>query len=318
MRLRRVDDLVYSNSMDTSAKLDQTPWSIGRLLQWTTEHFTRREVDEPRLCAEILLAHASGKQRIELYARFNEVPPRDVLDKFRDLVKRAANHEPVAYLVEEKEFYSLKFRVTKAVLIPRPETETLIEVVVDHCQARELSSPLLLDMGTGSGCIAITLLKQLPNALAFATDVSEEVLAIARENTEQHKLTDRLTLLKADRLAIDSTLLPERKFDLIASNPPYIAEHDVSSLDANVRDHEPLQALSDGEDGFSFYRTLALDAMDLLALGGAVFVEIADTPDNAAQAVEAIFAGHGWSVRARVKDRTVGKTRVLGFTRSKE
>ena len=168
--------------MKTDPDASETSWTNGRLLTWTTEYLTRHEVDEARLCAELLLAHAAGCRRIDLYARFGDVPASDVRDRFRELVRRAARHEPPAYLTGEKEFFSLAFEVGSGVLIPRPETETLVEAVVDHYGAKGLLNPRFLDVGTGSGCIAVAVLKQIPDASGWATDVCDVALRFARRN----------------------------------------------------------------------------------------------------------------------------------------
>ena len=153
---------------------DQQPWTIKRLLDWTTEHFQSWDRESPRLCAEILLAEALGCQRIELYTQFDRVPDEQPLGRYRDWVKRHAKGEPVAYLVGHKEFYSLRFEVNSQVLIPRPETEHLVIAGIDAAKALNKSRLQILDIGTGSGCVAITLAKQIENCEVLATDISPE------------------------------------------------------------------------------------------------------------------------------------------------
>jgi release factor glutamine methyltransferase len=259
----------------------------------------------------VLLAHALDCRRIDLYARFEQVPGAEAVASFRDLVKRAADHEPFAYLVGEKEFYSLRFKVTPDVLIPRPETETLVEVALDHCRARGLDAPHLLDMGTGSGCIAVAMLAQLPVSTAVASDVSSEALAVARQNAESHGVADRVTFVQADRFDLPGDQSSPQMFDLILSNPPYVGEGEVPSLPANVRDHEPREALTDGADGLSFFRDFGERAADFLKPGGVLIVEVG--AGQAARAIELIAASGRLVHTKTTKDRVVGHDRVITF-----
>jgi len=297
-----------------SAQIDtnETEWTLARLLAWTAEYLTKQGVDEARLASEVLLAHAIGRRRIDLYARFDMVPDGESVARFRSLVKRAAAHEPIAYLVGEKEFFSLAFFVTRDVLIPRPETETLVEVVLDHCRAAKLASPRLLDVGTGSGCIAIAILKQIAAATVVATDVSAAALEVARRNAERHGVTERFTDVEADRLALPAEAVAGGKFDLIVSNPPYIGAEELRGLEAHVRDFEPRAALNDGEDGLAFYRSMRVDAKPLLAPAGVIVVEIAD--GQAKRVVETMCEGDAFALRGLRNDRVVGTQRVLVFS----
>lgn len=285
---------------------------MGRLVEWTTDHLTQCDIADARLATEVLLAGAADCQRIELYTRFEETPSGDVLDRFRDWVRRAAKGEPIAYLVGEKEFYSLPFAVTSAVLIPRPETEVLVQCVIDHCTEEKLNEPRLLDLGTGSGCISVVLATQLGGATIVATDTSSEALALAESNAARHSVSDRVRFVEADRLSIPPDAVPSGGFDVILSNPPYVPLDAMAGLNANVRDFEPHAALTDGGDGLSFYHTIASDASDLLAPGGAVFVEIDD--GASAQVIEAVEAPDRLSHRQTWCDRVVGSERVLMFT----
>lgn len=288
-------------------------WTIGRLLKWTTEYLGRQNVHDARLSAEVLLAHATGCRRIDLYARFEDVVGTARLDRLRDWVRRAAAHEPIAYLVEEKEFFSLPFHVTRDVLIPRPETESLVECVIDHCNAAGLSQPQLFDLGTGSGCVAVALLKNLSGAKLVASDISPAALDLARENAKRHGVLDRMTLVEADAFALSDGAVPEGGFDVILSNPPYVPADAVRGLDATVREFEPHIALTDGGDGLSFYRAIASDGVEVLAKEGVVFVEIEDERGSAV--IETMETAGGLTHRRTWKDRVVGRERVLMFTR---
>lgn len=298
--------------MGSEATVNETEWTIGRLLNWTTDYFVRREIADARLSGEILLAHAIDSRRIDLYTRFDQVPDPDAVARFRALIKRAAAREPVAYLVGEKEFFSLPFFVTPAVLIPRPETETLVEVVVHRCRQVGLDAPRLLDVGTGSGCITVSLLKTLPSATAVASDVSAAALNVAGKNAGRHGVADRIALVEADRLALPEEEIPSGGFDVIMSNPPYVSGDEMSGLDATVRNYEPHAALTDGQQGLSFYYGIAADAPRLLASGGAVVVEVAD---GKAQVVAETMCSKGaFEPAGAWKDRPGGPDRVLMFT----
>lgn len=250
-------------------------WTIGQLLAWTTDYLARAAVDEPRLSAELLLAHALACPKIELYTRFDQTPGENERAVFRELVRAAAEHQPIAHLTGRKEFYSLTFEVTPDVLIPRPETEALVEQTIAYCRKAQPDPVHLLDLGTGSGCIAIAVLSQVSSARVVGSDVSAAALAVARRNAERHAVTDRLALVQADGLDLPDGAVPESGFDLIVSNPPYVAEGDLETLPENVRKHEPRAALSAGRDGLAFYRVLHDAGPAVLKEpGGSVLVEI--------------------------------------------
>lgn len=304
--------------MTLQAETNADVWTIGRLVQWTTDHLTRRDVSDARLSAEVLLASAAGCRRIELYTRFEQTLADDVLERFREWVRRAARGEPIAYLVGEKEFYSLAFAVTPAVLIPRPETEVLVQCVIDHCNAVAMRSPRLLDLGTGSGCIAVTVATQLSGATIVATDTSREALELAESNAARHGVSgqqagsaSRVRFVEADRLSLPPDCVPNGGFDVIMSNPPYVPKDAMDALHPTVRDFEPHAALTDGGDGLSFYQSVASDAPGLLATGGVVFVEIDDK--SASRVIEEVEARGGLTHRQTWRDRVVGSERVLMF-----
>ncbi|MEE9296079.1 MAG: peptide chain release factor N(5)-glutamine methyltransferase [Phycisphaerae bacterium] len=255
---------------------DQThePWTIGRLLKSTTDFLRHKGVAEPRLCAEILLAHTLKYPRIRLYTRFDEICSPEQLDRYRELVRSAARHTPVAYLVGNKEFFSLSFEVTPDVLIPRPETECLVEHAVELVRRRDDNRVHILDLGTGSGCIIVTIATQLSNVRGTGTDVSAAVLDIARRNADRHRVSDRVTFVEADRLALPREVVPGGGFDMMVCNPPYVAQADMPALPPNVRDHEPHSALTPGTDGLDFYRSIAAQGHGLLRSKGHILVEI--------------------------------------------
>lgn len=278
------------------------PWTIRRILEWTIGHLTDRKIETPRLDAEILLAHACGCRRIELYTRYDEVlgdQPRGVM---RELVKRRAQHEPVAYLVGHREFFSLDFRVTSDVLIPRPDTETLVLELLDL--AKSLDAPRILDIGTGTGCIAITAAVNLPTATVTAVDISAAALNVAAENAATHKVNDRVTFLESDLFA---ALGAESSFDMIASNPPYIAEEEWATLQPDVREHEPRHALLAGADGLSVFRPLIAQAVSHLVPGGHLLLEM-DTAQ--ADAVCGLLKAESQLQNVRTVNDLTGRPRV--------
>jgi release factor glutamine methyltransferase len=263
-------------------------WTIGRLLQWTTGWLTRHEVDQPRLSAELLIAHAFGCRKIELYTRFDVAAGPEQLATIRELVRQAAEHVPIPYLIGRKEFFSLEFEVTPAVLIPRPETETLVQKTIDLCRADPETPMNVADLGTGSGCIAVSVARYVPSAVVTASDISPEAIAVARRNAERHAVTGRVRFYVADWLNLPPDAIPPGGFDVIVSNPPYIPASDVDRLDRNVRDYEPRTALTAlGSDGLVFYRRLAAESEGRLRPGGSILVEIGHDQH---EAVLAIFA----------------------------
>ena len=246
-------------------------WTIKRLLDWTTEFFNRVDADSPRLEAEVLLAAALDCARIELYTQFNQVPPAEPMAKFRQWVKQRAEGEPVAYIVGYREFYSLRFSVNSHVLIPRPETEHVVVAALEA--AKKISDrPLrVLDIGTGSGCIAITLAKYLPDCKIAATDLSPAALEVAKLNAESHGVADKIRFLPGDLFAA----LPSGSgaVNLIVSNPPYIGTRERATVDRQVKDFEPELALFAGEQGTDVIARLVAEAPARLLPGGFLVFE---------------------------------------------
>lgn len=290
------------------------PWTIGRLINWTTAHFAEAELDAPRLATELLLAQAMGFQRIELYTRYEQVPPDEQLADFRDMVRRAAHHEPIAYLIGRKDFYSLEFEVTPAVLIPRPETEVLVEEVIHLCRSLNRQRIDLLDLGTGSGCVGLALCNQVCQIFAIGSDISDQALQVARRNAEKLGLSERFRTVQADCLDLPADVVPREGFDVLVSNPPYVAASDVESLSDNVRAHEPHLALFAGSDGLEFYRRIADSAAGMLKQSAALFVEIGyDQHDG----VVKIMTSADFRQVQSWRDFVEGHLRVIRFDRKK-
>jgi len=244
-------------------------WTVLKLLNWTKEYLARAKVEEVRVAAEMLLAHALGCRRIDLYARFDYEPAPEQLAAFRGMVKRAADLEPVAYLVGHKEFYSLDFRVTPDVLVPRPETEALVTEAIGHLEG--LGRPgRVWDVCTGSGCVAVTIAAQKPDATVLATDVSAPAVKVAAANADTHGAGDRVRCRVADGLALPDDCGDLAPFDVITANPPYVADGDT--IGPTV-DREPHVALYAGETGLEVIRPLIAGAGEPLAPGGAFIME---------------------------------------------
>jgi release factor glutamine methyltransferase len=259
----------------TPAPQAPTVWTIKTLLSWTTDFFKSKGVADARLEAEILLGHVLGCKRVDLFMRFDEVPADADRAKFRELIQRRVAGWPVAYLVGSRAFYMLTFDVDPAVLIPRSDTETLVLEALKRL--KPLTAPEVLDIGTGSGCIAISLAHQKKDARVTATDVSPDALAVAQRNATKHGVADRMAFLQGDLFA---PLPGGSQFDLIASNPPYIAQSEFSALAPDVRDHEPRLALDGGPDGLAFYRRIATGVGPFLKPGGSLLLEIGYTQED--------------------------------------
>jgi release factor glutamine methyltransferase len=242
-------------------------WTIKKLLDWTTDYFTKAKIENPHLEAEILLAHTLQIKRIDLYIRFEQVLTKDELARFKGCILRRKDHEPTAYITGIRSFMSLDLNVTKDVLIPRPETEILVESAIDI--AKTLENPKILDIGTGSGAIAVSLAKYLPASYIYVTDISEKAIEAAELNAKKHGVQDRIKLEVAD-------LFPKEAltFDLIVSNPPYIKTADIDGLAPEIRDFEPRMAYDGGEDGLKYYKTIIGKAGGYLMSGGQLLLEI--------------------------------------------
>jgi len=259
------------------------PWTVGRLLGWTADYFKDHGSDNARLDAEVLLAKALSCRRIELYTRFDEQPGDDVKAAFRELVRRRAAGEPVAYLVGRREFYSLSFRVTPAVLIPRPETEHLVIALLDLARARgDGGACAVADVGTGSGAIAVCVARHLPGCRVTAIDASPAALEVARQNAADHGVADRIDFVQSDLFAsVDG----RAAFDFIVSNPPYVADSELDQLAEEVRRFEPREALLAGPRGTEVIERLVPQAAERLRPGGHLLIEISPTIHTTARHV---------------------------------
>jgi release factor glutamine methyltransferase len=236
------------------------------VLRGTERYLADRGVENPRLNAEHLLAHALGLKRMELYLQFDRPLTESERAPLRDLVKRRGAREPLQHVLGTAEFHGRTFACDKRALVPRPETEQLVELALE--MAKDKPATTILDIGTGSGVIALTIALELPSATLHATDLSPDALALAAENAARHALTDRIVFHQADLLPPD-----DARFDLIIANLPYIPAEEIASLSPEVR-HDPASALDGGADGLDLIRRLIETAPDRLAPGGALLLEI--------------------------------------------
>jgi len=254
-------------------------WTLGALLDWTSKHLAEKGVDTPRLDAEVLLAHAAACKRIDLYGLlFATVAAPDVRQAYRDLIRKRLEGCPVAYLVGRKEFYGLELAVSPAVLIPRPDTETA--VVEALAFAKKLDVPRIVDVGTGSGAIALAIAKHHPRANVTAIDASADALDVARRNAQKHGLVSRMRFLQGNLL----DPVAGESFDLVVSNPPYIPTEDLPKLPIGVRQYEPHLALDGGPGGFIVFDHLIAQCVERLAPGGHFVVEIGSPQEQPARA----------------------------------
>ncbi len=281
----------------------EQPWTIGRLLDWTTNYLGQKGAESPRLDSEVLLAHALGCKRIDLYARHSEEAPEPGRQKFRELVRQRIEGCPVAYLVGRKEFFSLEFEVNRAVLIPRPDTEC----VVDECLrlAKGMQGPRVLDIGTGSGCLAVAVAKHHKTAQVTAVDISPEALAVASANAGKHGVAERIRFLQGD---LFEPISADERFDFILSNPPYIPHDDIDKLAPGVRDYEPHLALDGGADGFAVFQRLIAEAPAHLKPEGYLLIEIGSPQEGPAR--ERMGQQGGYELAKTIHDGS-GHPRVL-------
>ncbi|MBK7534168.1 MAG: peptide chain release factor N(5)-glutamine methyltransferase [Myxococcales bacterium] len=260
-------------------------WTTLAVLDWTTKRFQDAQVSAARLEAQVLLAHALSCKRIELYTNFDRPMSEAELASYRGLIRRRLAGEPLAYLVGEHEFWSLPFWITPHVLVPRPDTETLIEVVLARGGAvtTKPGQGRVLDLCTGSGAIAVSLLHELPELTGVATDLSPEAVAVAVRNAERNGVSARLEVRQGDLWAP----VAGEQFDLVVSNPPYVASEVIPTLSAEVR-AEPRMALDGGPDGLAFYRRIIAEASGHLRSGGLLALEHGfDQADAVAAALRA-------------------------------
>ncbi len=294
------------NTRDTSTDA----WTTRRLLAWTADYFTRRDLDSPRLSAELLLACVLGCERLRLYTDPDRPAAADELARLRSLVERAGRHEPIQYLLGEAWFFGRPFMVTPDTLIPRPSSETIIEEALQHFRSQSrLNDPLtIIDIGTGSGILAISLAAALPEASVIATDISAVALEVAQRNAARHGVADRIDFATGSLFEPLAHRGPPVRADLLTSNPPYISDAEWAQVARNVRDYEPTTALRAGPDGLNLLRPLIAGAHTHVRPGGRILLEIAASQ---AAAVEALAARNQALAAVRILKDHESLPRVL-------
>ena len=284
---------------------DPPAWTVLALVKWTAGYFSRHQVDSARSEAEILLAHSLGVRRIDLYLNHDQPLSDAELRQFKVLIKRRVGHEPLAYITGAREFWSLGLAVNPSVLIPRPETECLVEAVLPFLEDADGPSRRVLDMGTGSGAIVIALAHEHPEHRYVAMDRSLAALQTARKNACAHELDHRIDWFCGDW---DTALAPGRDaFDLIVSNPPYIRSRDLDGLQAEIRQHEPNLALDGSRDGLHCLRRIIATAHRFLKIGGWLALEMGY---DQAEDVQALAKGVGCYDSIRIVKDYSGLDRV--------
>jgi release factor glutamine methyltransferase len=248
-------------------------WTIQKLLNWVVEYLKNKGIDSPRLSAELLLSYVLGLKRIELYTQFDRPVTGQQLDQLHGLVERAGQKEPIPYLVGKTEFYSLELNVTADCMIPRPETELLVERAIEFLRTRS-GKQFVCDLCTGSGCITAAIAKNFSDCRIIATDICDAALSVAAKNIAKYGLEERVKLLCGDLFDPIMPQLDVEKFDLIVCNPPYISTAEFEKLGKNVKDYEPKLSLLAGDDGLDIYRRIIEKVEQFLKPDAALMLEI--------------------------------------------
>lgn len=281
--------------------------TVLEIIQRSTEFLARKGVESPRLQIELLLAHILQMPRLKLYLNFERALTEAQLATLRELVRRRGEREPLQHLLGTVSFVGLELAVTRDVLIPRPETEQLVELAARHLTNRNpgpAHPTRVLDFGTGSGCVAIALAKEFPEIEIHATDVSEAALGVARENAAHQGLAGRMHFHHGDGFAAVPVGM---RFDLLVSNPPYIPSAEIATLQPEVRDHDPRLALDGGPDGLEFYRRFVAEAPAFVQTGALLVAEFGDNQEGA---LTEMFSAPGWQLEAIEKDLS-GRARFM-------
>lgn len=277
--------------------------TVLELLEKVDKFFSEKGIESPRLNAELLLAEVLNCKRLNLYLQFDRPLKEDEVNGYREFVRRRAQREPLQYILGKVEFFGLEFKVNSSALIPRPETEILVEEVLKSLAGTE--SPVIIDIGTGSGNICAALASKLSNSKVYSMDINEQALALAEENIKNLNLLEKVHLLRQDILEINQSNLPQA--DLIVSNPPYVPHKEYETLQEEIVKYEPRNAVTDESDGMKFYRRITQFAGEKLKTGGRLFFELGY---NSSDAVQQIMAEHGFREIKIIKDYS-GINRVI-------
>lgn len=278
--------------------------TVLEIIRKSTEFLEAKGVESPRLQSESILAHLLAMPRMQIYLNFERSLSDSQLATCRELVKRRGNREPLQHLLGTVSFCGLEIRVSPHALIPRPETEQLVEHSEAFLKQLHCPAPQVLDFGTGTGCIAVALAVRCPSAQITALDISTDALELARTNASANKVLDRIELTHGNGV---SALAAAPRYDLIVSNPPYIPSAEIDTLQPEVRDFDPRIALDGGSDGLEFYRSMAVDAPEHLGPGGGLVVEFGD---GQACAISTVFTAEKWIVNSPLPDYS-GRERFL-------
>jgi len=275
-----------------NSKTNKT-WRIIDIINWGEKYLKDRFFDNPRNEIEILLLHLIGGKKIDLYLDFEKIIKPEDLIILRGWIKRRLNREPIQYIIGHSEFYGRRFIVNQHVMIPRPETETIIGISIDAISKK--NNPVIVDVGTGSGCIGITLALEIPHSKIFAIDISEEALSIAKKNAELYNLKN-IEFIKMDFLSQNIN----HNVDLLVSNPPYIPQKEISSLMSDVKEYEPMMALTDKSNGLVFYQKLSKIIPDVVKKNGVTILEVGK--GNHYNKVKEVFSKEGYNNIETIRD----------------
>ena len=279
-------------------------WTVEKILNWTVQHFSSNKIPDPRLSAELLLAKVLNSSRINLYIQFERILSIEERSQFKQFVKRRINREPVQFILGETEFYGIPLKVNPNVLIPRPETELLVDEVLTCSKSLNKKKIKIFDIGTGSGCISIALAKSLPESEIWANEKSQAALDVAKQNAILNQV--QIQFIPGDIFKMYRNL--PTQFDIVVSNPPYVAKYDDEKLAPEVKNFEPHEALFSGETGLEFYSNLVSIIPEILFEDGMAFIE---TGYNSAKPVEKLFRENSFHVRLKKDYNQINRILII-------
>ncbi len=290
--------------------------TIRNILKWATATLKEADIDSPGINADTLLAFVLSCDRTRLYTSPDEIISDADIGWYKELINERIRHVPLQYITHRVEFMSLDFFVNERVLIPRPETEILVETVLKNAHDKQYSNRkiTIMDIGTGSGNIAVSLAKNLSNVEIYASDISQEALEVAKENVQRHQVVDKVHLLHGDLSGAFISHIDQGSVDFIVSNPPYVSESEWENLEPELKDHEPLEALVAGKDGLCFYRRIIKDASDWLKPEGCLVIEIGETQANS---IIRLMESEGHYKDIEISNDLQGKERITSAKRKR-
>ncbi|MCP4268190.1 MAG: peptide chain release factor N(5)-glutamine methyltransferase [Candidatus Brocadiaceae bacterium] len=291
------------------------PKTIRNTIQWAIADLKESGIDLPVITADTLLCYTLSCDRTRLYTNPDEPIDDDVILKYKSLINKRKKHIPLQYITRQVEFMSLDFVVNEHVLIPRPETEILVETVLDKAHNDQIQNKktTIMDIGTGSGNISISLAKNLTNAEIYASDISQDALTIAKTNAQKHNVLNCVHFIHGDLFSSFKGSVEKGEIDFIVSNPPYVSKSEWHLLEPEVRDHEPWKALVGGEDGLHISRQIIKKAIDWLKPGGYIIIEIGETQ---ARSIINLLENEGRYKETEIINDLQGKERIISAQRS--